>query len=105
MVLQLPVNLIRKTLPTVFAEYAVKLVLAQLMQLFTTRQPLKILFQFSAGSLGLLGNNSDILYFRLRLGFVAYILNFIENIRLPQAIQPLRATSETVCLHDGKLLR
>ena len=66
MVLQLPVNLIRKTLPTVFAEYAVKLVLAQLMQLFTTRQPLKILFQFSAGSLGLPGNSSDTLYFRLR---------------------------------------
>ena len=105
MVLQLPVNLIRETLPTVCAEYAVELVLAQLMQFFTARQPLKILVQLSAGSLGLLGNNSDILYFRLRLGFVAYILNLIENIRLPQAIQPLRAASETACLHDGKLLR
>ena len=90
MVLQLPVNLIREALPTIDAKYAVKLALAQLMQLFTARQPRKIFIQLSGGALGLLGNNSDILYFRFRLGFVAYILNFIENIRLPEAFQPLR---------------
>ena len=102
MIFQLPVYIVRQTLPALFSENLNQFFICELMVLLAGGQALQHLVQFPRLPLG-----SGVADF-FRFGFVCLLrslrLRLVEDAFLPETFQPLCLQFKSLGLHRGDLL-